>query len=341
MAQEGAGNRFRKMQLTLELDASCALLGVGRNGATRRERILELCEAGTADPFRNVSVQSAYRTVAERRDLPLLLRMAAKPGAARTRRFLVSADGYVAVPVEGRDDIPSSVHSPDSDYGYFLRGRGTTIEGIEALLLFGYRLHSSDIQGVCRNHVQPEERRIRAVKFCLAAHPSYVLPDRHCLESSIESFGLLRVLLQAGADPNLSLRQNTHFPLLAAALSQRPPRDDVIRLLFEYGADPSSNYEVRRGRFRSIEELAALRGKSELLSSEVTRVTANPEAYIRILRREFTRTLRQLTEEENGIILVAFMRATGGSVIPQKGLVSKKIRDFCPPGNGFDLWELE
>ena len=64
------------------------------------------------------------------------------------------------------------------------------------------------------------------------------------------------------------------------------------------------------------------------------------------LRRTFDRPLledpkiKRTTEEVNGLVLVAIMRAAGGVTLPPPGFISKKMREYAPPGD-FTLWKLE
>ncbi|KAL7550582.1 hypothetical protein ACHAWF_013795 [Thalassiosira exigua] len=161
------------------------------------------------------------------------------------------------------------------------------------------------------------------------------------------SLDIARILLQAGADPNgYCFQGETPYdfvPAIFQAIRNEDP--DMTKLLLSYGADISK--QARFTMWTDEEELdidiVSVQDKADelnmaelLMNPEV--VPANPEFYIKEIRREFIVPLKQIARDYSAILIVAAMRSTGQ--VPPVGIISQLIMDYTYPF-GFNLWKIE
>jgi hypothetical protein len=100
--------------------------------------------------------------------------MVAKPGTAWTKKFLFCRNSEVEVPVKGRECIPSL----GSYFGrrFFLLGQ--SMEGLEVLMVYGYKLQAHAIEAMCADFVIEEEELqylLPKLRLCLAAAGSNII----------------------------------------------------------------------------------------------------------------------------------------------------------------------
>jgi hypothetical protein len=340
---------------------------------TDREEVLEWIKQGRnpfpddlaffEDPFFS---ETPFQQASKRRDLELLLHMVAEPGTAWTKRFLFCRNSEVAVPAKGRACI-SSLDLSRIDGGgggrYYFGTEGNSMEGLEVLTMYGYKLSEGDIDNISFDEIlMPDDDPtylLKMVKFCLATTSSSLatgessneIGKNHLVDAIFESLAfeppwnlwaedryyiveLARVLLKAGANPN----PQGSCPALFGAIIYR--FKEMAKLLIEYGADvsavcpPGHGWLVDNGEgsFRhypgeavSVALAAERHGMLELgLDRPATPVVVNAREYIHQLRLEITMPLRIAISE---ILVVAFMRATGQT--PPVGIISSSIFSFC------------
>jgi hypothetical protein len=146
-----------------------------------REEALEWLQEGH-DPFQpqRLGFHTAFHGASERRDLELLLHMAAEPDTAWTKKFLFCRNREVEVPVKGRAGIPSL--TMDSYQSNFFSGR--SMEGLEVLMMYGHKLNKQlDIRSVClevfRGTDDDPKYYLKVLKFCLATADPHIVLRRH------------------------------------------------------------------------------------------------------------------------------------------------------------------
>lgn len=102
---------------------------------------------GGRDPFQaghGVFVTPApFHQASKRRDLEILLLMAASPASSETKhRYFYSRGRFVRVAAKGRGCIPTST-------GNHFFGHGSlSFEGLEVMILYGYKLKKRDVEAV-------------------------------------------------------------------------------------------------------------------------------------------------------------------------------------------------
>jgi hypothetical protein len=321
-----------------------------------REKVLECIEQGR-DPlleWDHSLDNTPFHEASKSRDLELLLHMAAESGTAWTKRFLFCRNREVEVPVKGRICIPA-LCSKNGDCFFFQDG--ISMEGLEVLKMYGYKLKSLDLE--CIYHLfastddRPQFHRLKVLKLCLATAGSNLATWKSdawwdgmiftldfglhlaitCVTSpELARVELVRVLLKAGANPNNP--QFLSWPLLLHAIQGR--QTNMVKLLIEYGAElPSVVQEERynrdEGTIESVDistlAVAEENGMLELiLDRPSTPVVVNAHEYIHQLRLEITKPLRLAI---SGILVVAFMR-TGKA--PPVDIILSSILSFC------DFW---
>jgi hypothetical protein len=331
-----------------------------------RTVVFELLQAG-ADPFSTVGhsifmeESTAFHEASGRHDLELLLHMAAEPGTIWTKRFLLCCNKVVEVPAQGRAYISSMNES------FFCAGYDATMEGLEVMMMYGYKLKEREFIGFFYKVLNRPEL-LRFVKFCLAAgflkenDKAGIIPllerglglalggsqhdcifnPRMKVPSSIE---LAKILLSAGANPNGSCNRrqtpNEVWPVLFQAIYNGD--EEMTRLLIEYGADVTASARVSPwGNGQDMEEVSIVRVAThanmrlELLDLPTTLADVNAKEYVKALRRELARPIKMVVANHSAIVIVAMMRSTGQ--VPPLGLVSQSILEYCPLG--FDFWKL-
>eukprot|EP00978_Attheya_sp_CCMP212_P024224 scaffold75836_cov51-Attheya_sp.AAC.1 len=331
-----------------------------------RTGAFELLQAG-ADPFRTfvgiggLDQSTAFYEASRRHDLELLLHMAAEPGTTWTKRFLLCRDKEVEVPTQGR----ACISSMSGKKSFFSVHHRATMEGLEVMMMYGYKLKEGDLMGVCFN-VAKHPECLRLVKFCLAAGlfdkddnvGSIELErglgfaiggnDSCCKGFHASSIALARILLSAGANPNGDCFKSLEFwHALFQSIKNRD--EEMTRLLLEYGADATASADDSRwtillnnnGQVVDIEQisivsLATEANMLELLDPPTTLADVNKKEFVKALRRELARPLKMLVANQSAIVIVAMMRSTGQ--VPPLGLITQSILEFCP--FGFDFWKL-
>jgi hypothetical protein len=184
-----------------------------------RAKAFQLISEGM-DPFtmhlHNETTAFHYAADSHPCDLQLLLHMIAKPGTAWTKKFVLSAEAVVDVPVQPRDCIAALSESSTMDF--LSDYKGDSMEGWEVMVMFGYRLTPHDLDTVCiPAQARPEDCYPR-LKFSLASmmFDATICDDSRplldlswSLETAIGLFpdlvrniDLARFLLSAGANPN-------------------------------------------------------------------------------------------------------------------------------------------
>jgi hypothetical protein len=342
-----------------------------------RERVLEWIKQGR-DPFPDLfpyfddpfGSETPFQQASKRRDLELMLHMVAEPGIAWTKRFLFCRNSEVAVPAKGRACISSLNLSyqyngvGDGDRYYFAY-KGNSTEGLEVLMMYGYKLSEGDIRNIFfdKFHMPDEDPTylLKMVKFCLANTSSSLatggssneIGKNHLVDAIFElaAMGfswrnilraehryyvveLTRVLLKAGANPN----SQGSCPALFFAIIYR--FKEMVKLLIEYGADVSAvsppghgwllnngdgPTSYYHGEAISVAFAAESHGMLELILDR-------PATPVVVNAREYIHQLRleitlPLRIAISEILVGAFMRATGQT--PPVGIISSSIFAFC------------
>eukprot|EP00978_Attheya_sp_CCMP212_P034284 scaffold142750_cov59-Attheya_sp.AAC.4 len=364
---DGLAGSFYQVMSPQPDDLTRAVMNNDRTGA------FELLQDGAdpfCSPFRTIGYyingeeSTAFHKASRRHDLELLLHMAAEPGTIWTKRFLLCCDKVVDVPTQGRACISSMSRS------FFCDGYDATMEGLEVMMMYGYKLKERELMGVFYN-VATNAECLRLVKFCLAVglFDEDDNADSFKLERGLglaiggiqwcffrgfhaPSIELARILLSAGANPNgccfqVKIPTTDVWPALFQAIMNRD--EEMTRLLVEYGADvTASAYERRRVSGHntnrlvncieemSIVPLATAANMLELLDPPTTLADVNKKKYVKALRRELAGPLKMLVANQSTIVIVAMMRSTGQ--VPPLGLITQSILEYCPLG--FDFWKL-
>jgi hypothetical protein len=241
------------------------------------------------------------------------------------------------------------------------------MEVLEVLMMYGYKLEiKDDLHTICEQFVTtaedgPNYNLLKMVKFYLAATAGSKLAVRDSPSDIISMISLpellsrsptgttppmmqlarvelVRVLLQAGANPNPSkslamiANDSFFFPPLSWAI--RNNDNEIAKLLIKFGAEEMSLVEdfpwSHTSGFYETVEISTLAVAEEngmldlLLDRPATPVVVNASDYIQHLRLEITKPLRLAISE---IIVVAFMRGTGQP--PPMGVILYSILSFC------------
>ncbi|EJK71183.1 hypothetical protein THAOC_07403, partial [Thalassiosira oceanica] len=329
--------------------------------------VRELIDGGK-DPFQvehGVFVtgfeEAPFHQASKRRDLEILLLMAASPASSETRhRYFYSQGRFVKAPAKGRGCIPTStgMHS-----NHFSGYDSLSFEGLEVMILYGYKLKKRDVEAVISMAIAfPDSYSLNMIMFVLASVISWGLADETQL-SLEQSLGLAiggehdsfvnnrhptnivvaELLLQAGADPNGYCFQGETPYDSNPALYQAVKNNDaaMASLLMSYGAKPEEDAQVsewtedERGdehlnvQTFSTLALATEKGMDEVMVPPDQIKIPNPKLLAAALARELSKPLDEVIRP---ILVVAAMRATG-KVLPV-GLVTTHILTFCPHFHG-------
>lgn len=343
------GNKHYLYEVTLGLSAR------------RREHdlVLELIQQHGMDPFFRYHqvlqpgpATTAFHEVSDHgADLDVLLAMAAHPyGTEWSKRYFFSQNKVTNAPVQGRPQIKT-------EKCLFRVGKALSLEGLEVLLMCGYKLTEEDVVAVSVLAGREPEQHLRTIKFCLAAKKSNIAGNlsllNYCLGVAIGGplqflggevqptcIELARILLQAGADPNGKCLEDDYWdgftPAFCQALKNRD--SEMAKLLLEYGADP--NQPAIEGSWAwdgssyleesiSPKTIAAENGMEDILLRQQAPITkANPQSYLEELRCEFLAQVKEVASNQTALLVVACMRATAGHA-PPLGLLCKTVLELC------------
>jgi len=328
-------------------DSYARLMVLDQSGCPVREAILngdrnlalQRIEEG-ANPFAFFGgpAVSAIQEASANGDIELLLAMAAEPGTTWTKRFLLCRKQIMDVPLNGRECIPNR--------SFFYEARYASKEGVEVMLMYGYKLRSSDfLQSICPQVLADPVKNLELLELGLAAS-TFAIADlnleavlRYAFRGDNIFPGLLqlaRTLLRAGVNPN-GISSYLDPPVLFRAIDNGD--EDMTRLLVAFGADTTRIVELvsETGEHElvSIYELAEEVGMADLLVPPGNLERADP-GYMAELRKKFEAPIKQIVPDYSALLVVAVMRATGCA--PPIGLMSKLVLEYS---FDFGLWRIE
>jgi hypothetical protein len=327
-----------------------------------REEVLQWIQRGR-DPFRESppGIETPFDQASESRDLELLLHMVAEPGTAWTKRFLFCRNSEVEVPVKGRACIPSL----GSNLLYSFHG--FSMEGLEVLMMYGYKLEKYDINTLCGRFVitaeisRPNYTILKMVKFCLATttagsnlatrdSPSDMMckTDLEILFFFIATvrtgtiqlarLELARVLLKAGVSPMppLPFSEEPWESVPPVFSANRNRHIYMVKLLIAFGGAelPSSVRVVRWNTDQNMDEVLVDISQLSLAEEDgmLDLLLDRPATPVVVNASEYIQQLRlEITKPLrlaiSEIIVVTFLRGTGQP--PPMGVLSYSILSFC------------
>ncbi|KAL7550583.1 hypothetical protein ACHAWF_013796 [Thalassiosira exigua] len=109
----------------------------------RNQAMMLLNEEGH-DPFRalynifDLGKNTPFHEASKRRDIVLLLAMAADAGSNWEKSFLICSGRLTNSPQKGRDCIATVSHSGSNNF--FIKPETASVEGLEVMVMYGYKL---------------------------------------------------------------------------------------------------------------------------------------------------------------------------------------------------------